>query len=68
MAVINLGLQCVGIMRKQMGEEVEKVIERCGNLKELRAGCADHKFAIAETLELVKEGCFTEVRVKGGKV
>jgi hypothetical protein len=55
MAIINLGLQCIGVMRKQMGEEVEKVLASCGNLKELRGGCVGFKNAIVETLEPVKE-------------
>ena len=55
MSTINLGLQCVGVMRKKMEDEDEKVFERSKNLKELRANCIDHKDAVAQTLQPVKD-------------
>ena len=36
MAVVNLGLQCVGLMRGKMPEEFEEAIAGCNNLSELR--------------------------------
>ena len=32
---INLGLQCVGLMRDKMSEEHEKAIEHCNTLAQL---------------------------------
>lgn len=55
MSIVNLGLQCVGIMRKQVGEEFEKKISNCKNLRDLRAACCDCKDEIVETLSPVKE-------------
>ncbi|XP_019855518.1 PREDICTED: uncharacterized protein LOC109584280 [Amphimedon queenslandica] len=55
MSVINLGLQCIGIMRTEMGKEIEKKFEASNNLKELRANCVDHQDAVIETLKPVKE-------------
>ena len=54
MSTINLGLQCVGVMRKKI-EEKDEVFERSKNLKELRANCIDHKDAVAQTLKPVKD-------------
>ena len=35
MSTLNIALQCVGRMRKEMPEEYEKAISSCGNLGEL---------------------------------
>ena len=35
MAIVNLGLQCVGQMREKMPEEFEAAIASCNNLSEL---------------------------------
>ena len=36
MSIVNLGLQCVGLMRGKMSEEHEKAIEHCNSLAQLR--------------------------------
>ena len=36
MSTINLGLQCVGLMREKMDDEFEEA-HRCNSLKDLRA-------------------------------
>ena len=36
MAVLNLGLQCVGLAREKMPEEYEKEVAKCNNLTQLR--------------------------------
>ena len=36
MSIINLGLQCVGIMRKEMTPETEASIASCNNMAQLR--------------------------------
>ncbi len=37
MSVLNLALQCVGMMRKGMLDQFEKEISSCGNMSELRS-------------------------------
>ena len=36
MSTLNLGLQCVGLMREKMDDEFEKTAQRCKSLKDLR--------------------------------
>ena len=36
MSLLNMGLQCVGIMRRDGSELFEKEMARCGNMKALR--------------------------------
>ena len=36
MSILNLGLQCVGLARSKMGDELEKEVAKCSNLSELR--------------------------------
>ena len=36
MSTLNLGLQCIGIMRKAGRESFEKEMTQCGNMKALR--------------------------------
>ena len=36
MAILNLGLQCVGLAREKMPEEYEKEVAKCNNLTQLR--------------------------------
>ena len=55
MSTMNLGLQCVGVMRKKMEEKDEEVFERSKSLKELRDNCIDHMNAVAQTLKPVKD-------------
>lgn len=52
MAIINLGLQCVGVMREKMGDEFEKHVSKC---KQLRANCTMHKDDVAQSLAPTKE-------------
>jgi hypothetical protein len=54
-AFINLGFQCVGIMRKQLGDNFEKRVSALHNLKELRTGCTEYKIDVAESLSQPKE-------------
>jgi hypothetical protein len=55
MAIVNLGLQCVGVMRKKMESDFEKCVSHCNSLKELRTQCSEYKEDVAATLEPVKE-------------
>lgn len=36
MSILNLGLQCIGLMRERMDEDFEKVSSRCNSLADLR--------------------------------
>ena len=42
MSVINLGLQYVGLARKEMSDDDEQLIEKAGNMKEIRAVVTKH--------------------------
>ena len=57
MSILNLGLQCVGLMRAQMDEKYETKIASCGGLAQLRAKSEndpDLQAAIADSLEVPK--------------
>ncbi|GBC01659.1 hypothetical protein RclHR1_04280016 [Rhizophagus clarus] len=36
MSILNLGMQCVGLMRQKMSEEMEKLISGCNSLEDMR--------------------------------
>ena len=36
MAILNLGMQCVGLMQQRMPEELEKEAKKCKNIADLR--------------------------------
>lgn len=36
MAILNLGMQCVGLMRQEMPEELEKEAKKCNSMADLR--------------------------------
>ena len=36
MSIVNLGIQCVGLMRKEIGEVSESLISKCNNQAQLR--------------------------------
>ena len=42
MSVLNLGLQCIGLMRERMSDEFETLSSRCNSLSDLRK--AEEKF------------------------
>lgn len=57
MSVLNLGLQCVALARKEMSSEFESEVSKCNNLAELRRvaeGKAEFKSAVQESLSPVK--------------
>lgn len=47
MSILNLGLQCVGIARSKMAEELEAEVSKCNNMTEIRK--------IASTVEGLRE-------------
>jgi hypothetical protein len=67
-SVVNLGLQCVGVMRAKMSDEFEKVISGCNNLKDLRAGCKGYEDGVRGALAPAKEllsNIFKRLELKG---
>ena len=55
MSIINLGFQCVGVMRKKIGDDCEQCVLKCHSLKELRNKCTQFKDDVAESLSQPKE-------------
>jgi len=48
MSIVNLGLQCIGLMRQKGSDEFEKTIAHCNSLKEIRK--SDLKSEVATSL------------------
>jgi hypothetical protein len=36
MSILNLGLQCVGLMRQEMDEELEEIMSKCNSMNDIR--------------------------------
>ena len=49
MSILNLGFQSIGLMRKQVEEELESTISKCNNMKQLRAA-ADKEPALVDAV------------------
>ena len=64
MALLNLGLQCVGLMRKEMPAEYETAIKNCNSMAEIRKAKSGPLFVDAVTESLPPEPVFT-VEIKG---
>lgn len=43
MSIVNIGLQCVGMMRQKMSEEFESSIINCNNIQQLRQACVSNE-------------------------
>ena len=57
MSIVNLGLQCVGMMRGKMSDEHEASISHCNNMSQLRQAAEkkpDVTQAILDSIEPVK--------------
>lgn len=57
MSIVNLGLQCVGLMRTKVSDDVEASLARCNNLSQLRSEAEKNpevKVAIIDSIEPVK--------------
>lgn len=70
MSVINLGLQCIGIMQAKMGDAFEKHVQGCKNLKQIRLACKDHIDDVAQSLAPMKEllsSILRRLQLKGKK-
>lgn len=55
MSIINLGFQCVGVMRRKMDDDFEKCISGCHSLKDLRNKCVQFKDVVVESLSQPKD-------------
>ncbi|XP_019863660.1 PREDICTED: uncharacterized protein LOC109592718 [Amphimedon queenslandica] len=51
MAILNLGIQCLGIMRSQGEEEFEKSVKSSNNLKQIRENCLSFKEDVQKALQ-----------------
>ncbi len=70
MSIINLGMQCIGVMCSKVSDNTEKVIEKCKNLKHIRKGCSDLKEEILESVKPAKEliaSVMQRLKLKGKK-
>jgi len=53
MSIVNLGLQCVGIMREKMDDSYEQQVAKCSNMAQLRRLAAEKSEVIPSTLDSV---------------
>lgn len=51
MSIVNLGLQSIGLMRKEMNSAAEKALKNCNSLKQLRSSGESFKQEIAESIQ-----------------
>ena len=57
MSVLNLGLQCIGLMCEKMGDEFERLSTRCSSLADLRKMAEKNPSfseAVSDSVSLVK--------------
>ena len=50
MSIVNLGLQCIGIMRSKISDEFEDTVKNCNSLKACRAALSSMPEKMDETL------------------
>ena len=50
MSIVNLGIQCVGVMRKEGSEVFERAIKYASNLKQLREATVQLKEQVKESM------------------
>ena len=53
MSIVNLGLQSVGLMRKEMSSDGEKALKNRNSLKQIRSVAEEYKTDIAESIQPV---------------
>ena len=54
MSILNLGMQCIGLMREKCEDHIEKALENCKTLKDIRNYCSYNKSDIANSLKAPK--------------
>ena len=70
MSIVNLGMQCIGVMREKMGEQFEKAVVNCKRLKDLRDKCFEHRSDVSSSLRLPKDlirSIMVRLELKGRK-
>ena len=55
MAIVNLGIQCIGIMRSKGCNEFEGCISKCNSLNDIRESCMELKKEITDSLKQPKD-------------
>src|SRR6185436_5109394 len=58
MSILNLGLQCVGLMCKKISKEFEQILEHCNSIKDIREAAKNYPILQQELnniLQPVKE-------------
>lgn len=50
-SIVNIGLQCVGLMREKMSETFESSISNCNNLQQLRQACMSTQDVLQSSLK-----------------
>ena len=68
MSLLNIGLQCVGLMRAKMSEEFESAIQNCNNLQQLRKAAENRKEELSSSLKPTTDllhDVFTRLELKG---
>lgn len=51
MSIVNIGFQCVGLMREKMSDEFESSIINCNNMQQLRQACSLTKDVVKSSLK-----------------
>ena len=70
MSIVNLGMQCIGIMREKMGDDFEQAVKNANNLKDIRKNCSEMKHDVSKSLESSKDligSIVTRLELKGKK-
>ena len=68
MSIVNLGLQSIGLMRKEMSSEAEKALKNCNSLKQLRSPFRQEiSLSIQQPIDLVAD-VMSRLQLKGKKI
>ncbi len=70
MSIVNLGMQCVGVMREQVSEKFEKAAEKFKSLKDLRQHCSHYKSDVAKSVKTPRDliaSIMVRLQLKGKK-
>ena len=70
MSIVNLGMQCIGVMREKMGDEFEKAVKSAKNIKDIRKSCSGFKSDVSKSLKSPKDliaSIITRLELKGRK-
>ena len=54
MSILNLGLQCIGLMRKECTPSAEAGLKNCNSLKQIRSAVASEPSLAGEIVESIE--------------